>query len=95
MLTEDEVPSHTSRDRRHAPLRDIVGAVVLIMNFGGLVWGAATMSGSVTQLKESVDDLRGVAKDLSGQMSSIREDYGARIRILELQLGDLKKGSTK
>lgn len=83
------------KDRRHVALRDIVAMVVLLMNCGGLVWGAATMSGTVTQLRVSVDDLRGVAKELSSQLSSIREDYGARIRILELQVNDIKQKDSR
>lgn len=81
-----QIDDETSRERRHITFREIVSPVVLLMNFGGIVWGAATMSGSVTQLKESVTDLKLVARDLGERLSAIKEDYGARIRILELKV---------
>lgn len=61
-----------------------------MLNVSGLVWGAATMSNSVKQLEFSVTRLSAVGDGLTLQLAQVREDYGARIRLLEFQFGELR-----
>lgn len=70
-------------DRRHYGMRELAVVVALLLNFGGIVWGAATLSASVTQLQVAVGSLNSTAAQFRTELSQMREDYGARLRILE------------
>lgn len=89
-FTTDPEDSGKTRERRHISAREITSTFLLLMNFGGLVWGAATMSSSVKQLEASIIKLNTFADGLTLQMAQVREDYGARIRLLEFQVSELR-----
>ncbi len=70
-------------ERRQLTLREFSTLVLLLLNFGGIVWGAATMSNSILQLRTSVAELRAVSQSLVSDLVAIKVDYNARIRVLE------------
>lgn len=70
-------------DRRHLGLRDMATIVVLLMNFGGLVWGASTMSNSLATLKETTDRLDKTVNSVTSKMETIQLDYSSRMAVLE------------
>jgi len=70
-------------DRRHIGLRDMATIVVLLMNFGGLVWGASTMSNSLKTLRETTDRLDKTVNDVTTKMGTIQLDYSSRMAVLE------------
>lgn len=88
--SEDQQEQIRRSERRNVNAREVVSILVLIMNLAGLVWGAATMSSSVKQLEFSVSKLSTVGDNLTIQMAQVREDYGARIRLLEFQVAELR-----
>lgn len=70
-------------DRRHFGLRDLSTMVLLLLNFGGIVWGAATMSSSLRTLKETTDRLTHTMEQTTSKMESIQLDYSSRMAVLE------------
>lgn len=70
-------------DRRHFSMRDMATSVVLLMNFGGLVWGAATMSNSLKTLRETTDRLDKTVSAVTTKMETIQLDYSSRMAVLE------------
>lgn len=70
-------------ERRQITLREIAMMVTLLLNFGALVWGAATISNTVNSLKGTVQDLNLTVRTITADMNQIKMDYNARLRVLE------------
>lgn len=73
----------TMIDRRSLSLREVVMLATLLLNFGGLVWGAATITRTVAELQVAVSNLTSTVRGLAEDIASIKVDYNARIRVLE------------
>lgn len=70
-------------DRRHYGPREYVILATLILNFGGLVWGAATLAASVTELRESVNMLNRTSVKVLEDLSQLKIEYNARLSVME------------
>lgn len=70
-------------DRRHYGIRELSSTVLLLLNFGGIVWGAATMSGSLKNLRETTDKLSHTLEQTTTKMETIQLDYSSRMAVLE------------
>lgn len=70
-------------ERRHYSLRDFSTIVVLLLNFGALVWGAATMSNSLRSLRDTVNEVKGTMATAGAKIDQIQLDYSARMAVLE------------
>ena len=45
-------------ERRHPQISDLLSLILLVLQFGALVWGASAIKSSVDQLKEAVAELK-------------------------------------
>lgn len=93
-------PEHTDHpylqrmhDRRRPiwNLKDVALGFTLLLNFGALVWGAATLSSTVDMIRASVNSLNTTVVKLVSDMSEIRIDYNARIMVLERLIEEKEK----
>lgn len=84
-------------ERRHYGIREYSFILALMMNFGGLVWGAATLKGAV----DAIDDS---SRELKVTITAQHRDYDLRLRVIESELAvlqtkmhlyDLTKGKTR
>lgn len=71
------------RQRRHMSFRDFAMLGTLIVNFAALIWGAATITSTVSQLSVTVQALDKSVSRVIEDMYTIKVDYNARIRVLE------------
>jgi hypothetical protein len=65
--------------------------ITLLLNFGAGVWGAATLSSSLSSLQKVVSSLEVTVDKLRDNQS----DTKGRLGILESKVDDLKKDGTK
>lgn len=79
-LADDEIPEQRHRgERRHVSIAEVVSIMMLVIQFGALVWGASA-------LKSSVDDLRVTMSETSRQSRETQ----STINQLTLDVGILK-----
>lgn len=78
-------------ERRHLTLREIGMISTLLLNFGALVWGAATMSSSVRTLTTTTDKLDRSIQTITSKMDDIRLDYSSRMATMEVRVTVLEK----
>lgn len=64
-------------------VREWAVVVTMLMNFGGIVWGAAVMHSSVGRLEEAVLKLNLTTGSLVADIARIQIDYNARLSVLE------------
>lgn len=83
MLKSGEGDELQERDMRRITTREIALALTLVINFGALVWGAATLSNTTQTLVQSVTKLDHSMNRLLDDLTDIKIDYNARIRVLE------------
>lgn len=74
-------------ERRSLSLREIAMLFTLLLNFSGLVWGAAKLSDTVESLETTVSELNSTVKRLTIDLVNIQIDYNARIKVLEDRVG--------
>jgi cell division protein FtsB len=65
--------------------------ITLLLNFGAGIWGAATLSSSLSNLQQVVVSLEAVVDKLRDNQAEAK----ARLGILESKVDDLKKDGTK
>lgn len=73
---------HT-HDRRHLSIRELAMIGTLLLNFGALVWGAATLTSTVSELKTATQQLNTTVQRMSDDLTSLKVEYNARLGILE------------
>lgn len=66
-------------DRRSVGIREIAVILTLLLNFGGLVWGAAVMASSVSDLKFAVDKINNIIDVFASKINN----HDGRIQVLE------------
>lgn len=71
------------RARRSLSIREIVTLATLVLNFGGLIWAAATLSATVGELKETTSGIKKTMEVMAAQLVEIRVDHDGRLRVLE------------
>ncbi len=59
---------------------------VMLVQFSGMVWGAATMASALTQVQVYVNQLQGQSTNLSAQTV----DLSGRVRVVESKVDDLR-----
>lgn len=62
-------------------------AVAILVNFGGIVWGAATISSSVRELRRIVGNLTRLVEAIEGQIGSQER----RLTLVEWRLDNLRE----
>jgi hypothetical protein len=79
---------HRHGDRRHrGPNWSMISVVIAILiNFGGLVWGAATLVGGMGELRGAVTELKFVGRSLADQANI----NSVRLGVLEVKVDDLR-----
>lgn len=70
-------------DRRSMNTRDFAVLATLLINFGALVWGAATMSSTVKTLEATAHEIR-------QDISSMNKNHNDRIGLLEIEAANIK-----
>lgn len=75
-------------DRRHFSARELSLLIAFLMNFAGIVWGAAIVSKTVNDLKEATRDLTATTKDMARDITQIKIDYLSRINVLETRVNN-------
>lgn len=73
-------------DRRHFSARELSLLIAFLMNFAGIVWGAAIVSKTVNDLKDATNDLTTTTKDMARDITQIKIDYLSRINVLETRV---------
>jgi hypothetical protein len=78
----DEEDNDERRSRKFS-FREMALLCTLLLNFGGLIWGAATMHSNLIQVQIAVDNLNRTAVDMIRQITDVKIEYNARIAVLE------------
>ena len=68
---------------RSISVRELAIVATLMLNFGGIVWGAATLNAAVNDLQMSVQRINTVVSQLASDMIRLNIDHTERIRALE------------
>lgn len=68
-------------------IRDAIAVLVFLLNFSGIVWGAAKISSSVENLKEVTLDL----KEANTLQVNFNNNLTGRIVALETEIKNLKE----
>lgn len=71
------------RARRSLSVRELVTLATLVLNFGGLIWAAATLSATVGELKETTVGIKRTMEVMAEQLVQIKVDHDGRLRVLE------------
>jgi len=81
-MTKEPLGEQMADRRRWGP-REIVPIVLVSLNIGALVWGAATMNASVGQLTTAVTELKTTVIALMKDMSEMKIEYSRELGILQ------------
>jgi hypothetical protein len=70
-------------ERRALTLREIVMVLTLLLNVGGLIWGAAKITSTVDDLTKTTSRLDNTVSSMATIVTNMQVEYNARIRVLE------------
>lgn len=63
-------------DRRHLSTSEFVSLVMLALQFGALVWGAATLKSSVDELRVTMSEITRQIRDTQSMVNGLTVDVG-------------------
>jgi uncharacterized small protein (DUF1192 family) len=87
------VPNEADRAALRLGIREWAGIITMLLNFGGLIWGAAIMYASVSDLRKAVTDLNATSSQIVHDLTSVKVEYHARISVLEAEIRRLRRDS--
>jgi hypothetical protein len=64
-------------------IREMAMLLTLLLNFGAIVWGAATLSATVAELRQAVSAINTTISQLSNDMNELKVDHTSRLNVLE------------
>lgn len=71
---------------RQLGVREWVMIITLMINIGGMVWGAASLTTHVSQLNGTVQQLNSTLTFTVQQLNDVRVEYNARLAVVESEI---------
>lgn len=89
--TDGEDDSEDHMERRKLSIREIAMIVTLGLNFGSMIWNAATQSAAVAELTRTLNKLDNTVTRVVSDLGDLKVDYNGRISALEMLTNELRR----